>query len=153
MAVARTYGPILELPLHDRRVRLILILLAVLLLIAFAVWPRGDTVDGYAYPIPGLGEDNTIEVLNGTDRRGLARGGTRLLRANGFDVVFFGNARTPTDTTLILVGGGSDADALGKRLRQVLGAGVVRQQLDTLRRVAATVVLGADYQGPQELHP
>ena len=151
MAVTGTHGQILELPLQDRRVRLILILLAVLLLIAFAVWPRGDTVDGYSYPIPAPGEGNTIEVLNGTDRRGLARGGTRRLRAAGFDVVFFGNARTPTDTTLILVG--TDADELGERLRQVLGAGVVRQQLDTLRRVAATVVLGTDYQLPVGLHP
>ena len=141
----------MELPLHDRRVQLILILLGVLLLIAFAVWPRGDTVDGYAYPIPALGQDNTVEVLNGTDRRGLARGGTRQLRAAGFDVVFFGNAPAPTDTTWILVG--TDAGGLGERLRKALGAGVVRPQLDTLRRVAATVILGGDYQVPAEVHP
>lgn len=145
----------MELPFHDKRVQLILILLGVLLLIAFAVWPRSDTVDGYAYPIPGQGQgqgqDNTVEVLNGTDRRGLARGGTRQLRAAGFDVVFFGNASAPTDTTWILVG--TDGGGLGQRLREALGVGVVRPELDTLRRVAATVLLGGDYQAPAVVHP
>ena len=122
-----------------------------LLLIAFAVWPRGDTVAGYAYPIPAQGAGNIVEVLNGTDRRGLARGSSRRLRAAGFDVVCFGNASAPTDTTMILVG--ASGEALGRRLQEVLGAGVVREQLDTLRRVAATIVLGSDYQEPAESHP
>jgi hypothetical protein len=125
--------------------------LAVLLLIAFAVWPRGDAVTGYAYAIPAQGAGNIVEVLNGTDRRGLARGGSRRLRAAGFDVVFFGNASAPVDTTMILVG--ANGEALGERLQEVLGTGVVLEQLDTLRRVAATIVLGSDYLESADLHP
>ena len=141
----------MEFSLHDRRVQIVVLILAVLLLIAFAVWPRGDTVEGYAYAIPAQGDGTSVEVLNGTDRRGLARGGSRRLRAAGFDVVFFGNASTPTDTTLILVG--ANGEALGMELQQALGVGVVREQLDTLRHVAATIVLGSDYQAPSDFHP
>ncbi len=133
----------MEFSVRDKRLRLILLAIAALLLIAVAVWPRKDVVEGYAYPIPPQDADNTIEVLNGTNRRGLARDGTRWLRSEGFDVVSFGNAR-PVDSTLILVRRGSAE--IGDRLRAALKTGLIRLEPDSLRRVDATVILGSDYQ-------
>ena len=140
----------MEFSVRDKRLRLILLAIAALLLIALAVWPRDDAVEGYAYPIPPRDADNTIEVLNGTSRRGLARDGTRWLRSKGFDVVSFGNSQ-PADSTLILVRRGSAK--IGARLQAALGAGIVRQEQDSARRVDATVILGKDYQPAAGFHP
>jgi hypothetical protein len=140
----------LDFSVRETRLRLILLAIAALLLIALVVWPRNDAVEGYAYPIPPQNADNTIEVLNGTTRRGLARDGTRWLRSKGFDVVSFGNA-PPADSTLILVRRGSPE--IGPRLQSALRAGLVRLEPDSLRRVDATVILGSDYQPEGGLRP
>ena len=140
----------MEFSVRDKRLRLILLAIAALLLIALAVWPREDAVEGYAYPIPPQDADNTIEVLNGTSRRGLARDGTRWLRSKGFDVVSFGNGQ-PADSTLILVRRGSAN--IGARVQAALGVGIVREKPDSLRRVDATVILGNDYQSAAGFHP
>ena len=140
----------MEFSVRDKRLRLILLAIAALLLIALVVWPRDDAVEGYAYPIPPQNADNTIEVLNGTRRRGLARGGTLWLRSKGFDVVSFGNAQ-PADSTLILVRRGSSN--IGARVRAALGMGLVREESDSFRRVDATVILGNDYQPSAGLRP
>jgi hypothetical protein len=120
--------------------------LAILATAAVAVFlvgrPGGDAVEGYAYPVPPSHSGNTVEVLNGTSQTGLARRGTRALRAEGFDVVFFGNA-APVDSTQIVVRRGSDR--IGARLVEALGGGIIRFEEDTLRRVDATVILGGDY--------
>lgn len=141
----------MEFSVRDKRLRLILLAIAALLLIALYVWPREDAIVGYAYPIPPRNADNTVEVLNGTTRRGLARDGTRWLRREGFDVVFFGNAQELADSTMILVRLGS-AD-IGARLKAALGAGLIRQDPDSLRRVDATIILGRDYQPAAGLRP
>lgn len=140
----------MEFSVRDKRLRLILLAIAALLLIAVAVWPRKDVVEGYAYPIPPQDADNTIEVLNGTNRRGLARDGTRWLRSEGFDVVSFGNTQ-PADSTVILVRRGSAE--IGARLRAALGTGLIRLEPDSLPRVDATVILGSDYQPAASFHP
>lgn len=85
-----------------------------------------------------------VEVLNGTARQGLARQGTRQLRRQGLDVIFFGTAEVPTDSTRILIRRGS-ADAAA-RVRSALGVGVVTPMPDSLRRVDVTVILGQDFQ-------
>jgi len=92
-----------------------------------------------------------VEVLNGTNRMGLARIATRQLRRAGFDVVLFQNAPELADSTDILVRRGDAAD--GDRVRAELGVGRVRLEVDTLRRVDVSVVLGKDYQPEPELHP
>ncbi len=140
----------MEFSVRDKRLRLILLAIAALLLIALAVWPRKDVVEGYAYSIPPQDADNTIEVLNGTNRRALARDGTRWLRSEGFDVVSFGNAQ-PADSTVILVRRGSAE--IGARLRAALGTGLIRLEPDSLPRVDATVILGSDYQPAASFHP
>jgi hypothetical protein len=138
----------LERPLSVPRHRLALILaglLAVLIVSAGAVrfWPRTDLVEGHAYPVPSSASGRVVEVLNGTDRMGLARITTRLLRHAGYDVVLFKNAPEPADSTDILVRRGELA--AGQRIRSTLGIGRVRIAPDTLLRVDVSVILGSDY--------
>ncbi|MGQ0703775.1 MAG: LytR C-terminal domain-containing protein [Gemmatimonadales bacterium] len=85
----------------------------------------------------------TVEVLNGTGRAGLARVATRVLRQEGFDVLYFGTANHPVQRTEILVRRGDSSAA--ERVARVLGVGRVRVALDTLLRLDVTVLLGDDY--------
>jgi hypothetical protein len=85
----------------------------------------------------------TVEVLNGSNRDGVARLGTLALREAGLDVLTYGTAETVVDTTLVLVRRGA-ADR-GRLVARALGRGVVRVETDTLRRVDVTVILGRDW--------
>jgi hypothetical protein len=127
--------------------------LAILIVSAGAVrfWPRTDLVEGHSYPVPSGTNGRVVEVLNGTDRMGLARITTRVLRRAGYDVVLFKNAPEPTDSTDILVRRG--ALATGERIRSELGVGRVRLAPDTLLRVDVSVILGSDYVPSASLHP
>ena len=93
----------------------------------------------------------TVEVLNGTGRRGLARTATRLLREQGFDVVFFGTAGDSAPTTLVLARRGDSLAA--ERVARALGTGRVRVAWDTLLRLDVTVLLGDDYRPPPGVRP
>lgn len=108
-----------------------------------------------AYAIPGEGEERiTAEVLNASGRAGHARTGTRLLRQAGIDVVYFGNAPIATgalDSTRIVVRRGT-AD-VGERVRQALGVGAVRVELDSARLLDVSVLLGTDFAPRLEFHP
>lgn len=104
-----------------------------------------------AYAIPGTEDRLTVEVLNGTTRVGLARLGTRMLRRQGLDVVTLGNADSVPQLTQIIVrrhGIRTAGDVL-----QALGVGKTRVEIDTLRRVDITVVLGTDFRPVLPLHP
>jgi len=96
-----------------------------------------------AYPIPSPGHRVTVEVLNGTRRAGVARAATRMLRRQGLDVVFFGNADKMVDSTRVIVRRGDRGR--GRDVRLALGAGRIVVERDTLRRVDVSVVLGADF--------
>ena len=87
-----------------------------------------------------------VEVLNASGVPGLAREGTRHLRQQGLDVVFFGNADQAVDSTEVLVRRGNGS--AGARVARALGLGAVRRVEDTLRRVDVTVLLGRDYRPP-----
>jgi len=93
-----------------------------------------------------------VEVLNGSGRPGLARTATRELRRGGLDVVFFGNADgSAAQATQLLVRRGDSTAA--RRAARLLGVGAPEWAPDSLRRVDLTVILGADYQPPEEIHP
>ena len=92
-----------------------------------------------------------VEVLNASGRPGLARQVTRLLRQRGVDVIYFGTAAAPSETTLVLVRRGELAR--GHQALRALGRGLVRSAPDTLLRVDATVLLGRDYRLPAGLPP
>lgn len=87
-----------------------------------------------------------LEVLNGAGRAGLARQATDLLRASGFDVVYFGNASTRPDSSEVIdrVGRLEIARAIAERL----GITRVRSALDSTLLLDATVILGRDWPRP-----
>jgi hypothetical protein len=125
------------------------------LLVAFLVVTRRSAPGApsdHAFPIPGERDHLVVEVLNGSGRPGLARTATRALRRGGLDVVFFGNADgAASPTTQLLVRRGDSTAA--RRAAPLLGVGVPEWAADSLRRVDLTVILGADYQPPAEIHP
>jgi hypothetical protein len=153
VAAARTDGSLLELSRH-RITRLTLIGLggiALLTLVALLLPGRRERVEGHAYAIPSGQNRIVVEVLNGTRRPGFARVATRVLREQGIDVVFFGNAEVPVESTRVLVRRGDPR--MGKEVADALGAGRVLIQPDTLRRVDVSVLLGDDYRPRLPLHP
>jgi hypothetical protein len=154
MGASRTYRPLLELS-RTHAIGSLIALGAVVATAAgvAALRPRPDKVQGHAFAIP-LGDDRIqVEVLNATTRPGLARTATRVLRRQGVDVVFFGttDSAARSVSTLILVRRG--APGIGERVAEALGQGKVLVRPDTLRRVDASVILGNDYKGPDEVHP
>jgi hypothetical protein len=92
----------------------------------------------------------TVEVLNASGRPGLARTATRVLRRQGLDVVFLGNAGSVDSTEVVARGGVPDA---GEQVRKALGQGRLRVQADPTRHVDVSVILGPDYRAPDEVHP
>ena len=92
-----------------------------------------------------------VEVLNGSGRRGLARAATRVLRAAGFDVVYFGTVAATGAPTRALARRGDSAVAV--RVARALGFSAVRVATDTLLRLDVTVILGDDYRPPPGLRP
>jgi len=92
-----------------------------------------------------------IEVLNGTRRQGAARTATRMLRRQGLDVVFLGNADSTADSTRIIVRRGDPGRA--RYVAQALGAGKVVVETDTFRRVDVSVILGDDFRPRLPIHP
>ncbi|MEO8199789.1 MAG: LytR C-terminal domain-containing protein [Gemmatimonadota bacterium] len=111
---------------------------------------RRDQVPGHAYAIPSADNRVVIEVMNGTPRQGLARTVTRLLREQGLDVVFFGSTDS-TDSTRVVVRRGDHRAA--EMVAKALGTGRVVEEIDTLRRVDVSVILGKDYRPVAEIHP
>ena len=94
----------------------------------------------------------TVEVLNATDTRGLARQAMFTLRDAGFDVVFHGNTPERRDSTEVLdrSGHASWAALAAKAMR---GARIL-QQPDSSRFVDLTVLVGRNWTPPRlPLHP
>ena len=120
-----------------------------------AVACGGDGPGTNAFPIPGeRGPRLVVEVLNASGRAGLARAGTRVLRRAGIDVVHFGNAPAgapPLDSTRILLRRGDEAAA--RRVRNALGVGTIVPAADSELLLDVSVLLGADFAPPRELHP
>ncbi|HTC23918.1 MAG TPA: LytR C-terminal domain-containing protein [Gemmatimonadales bacterium] len=144
----------MELP--GRLVVAALITLGVAAAAAAALASRGrpaTAIVAHAYPIPTAERRIQVEVLNATARPSLARLATRMLRREGIDVVFFGNAddNARPDSTRVIARRGDRSSA--ERVARALGQGVVSVRADTLRRVDVTVVLGADYRPPADSHP
>jgi LytR cell envelope-related transcriptional attenuator len=127
------------------------LLLTVLLLVLAGRAFRRDRVEGHAFDIPAGDGRVVVEVLNGSGRRGLGRLGTRHLRRMGLDVVYFGNADAEVDSTRVIVRRGDAARA--NRVRNALGTGRVLVEIDTLRRVDVSVILGKDYYPDEDGRP
>lgn len=129
--------------------QIVALVLVVVALIVWYVRSRPERVEGHAFALPSE-ESIVVEVLNGSGRTGLARAATRVLRRNGIDVVFLGNA-AKADSTRVWLRRGDAGHA--RQVRSALGQGIVGTQLDGLRHVDVTVVLGVDFRSPEEIHP
>ncbi len=109
--------------------------------------PEGRALDTAAEGTPVLVDSAAlgarVEVLNGSDRPGLARDATERLRAAGFDVVYFGNAREPRGLSVVLDRGGRAPAA--RAAARALGLKTVRPEPDASRMVDVTVLLGTDW--------
>ena len=88
-----------------------------------------------------------VQVLNGSDKPGLARLATDQLRAAGYDVVGLGNARSSVMTSLVLDRVGNRALAEG--VAQALGITRVETRPDTSLYLEVTVVLGPEWRARQ----
>ena len=99
------------------------------------------------------GQRIKVRIVNASQRRGLARRATLVLRDFGYDVVEYdGQSGPPRPSTEILMHTGHREAAL--RLRRALGAGSIAERADTSRYVDLTVILGRDWYPPaQPLRP
>jgi hypothetical protein len=152
MAHTRAYRKILEQSRrHWRGIALafVIVLAALAPLLLRRTQPERLAVTSTAPPRPS--ERIMVEVLNGTRRQGAARAATRLLRRQGLDVVFLGNADSLSAVTKVLVRRGDPARA--RYVVAALGGGKIGIDIDTLRRVDVSVILGEDFRPTLELHP
>jgi hypothetical protein len=150
MAHSRSHGPVLE---QSRRFWIALA--AAFLLLAtvtgFLISRDREQESTHAFPIPAVQGRVMVEVLNGTQRQGVARAATRILRGRGVDVVFLGNAVSAEASTLVIVRRGDPDRA--RYVAAVLGAGKIVVEPDTLRRVDVSVILGDDFKPRSGMHP
>ena len=94
----------------------------------------------------------TVEVLNATDTRGVARQAMFALRDAGFDVVFHGNTLERRDSTEILDRSGHTGWAM--LAARAMRGGRILQQPDSSRFVDLTVLVGRNWTPPRlPLHP
>jgi hypothetical protein len=85
-----------------------------------------------------------VEVLNGSGIGGLAREATHRLRADGFDVVFFGNAtRFDHGRSVVLDRTGDTVAA--RSVANALGIDSIGSTPDARLLLDVTVVLGSDW--------
>ena len=100
----------------------------------------------FAPPPPAAddGRANVVEVLNGTDRQGLAAQAAKVLRSHGVDVISLGAASRPRSRTVIYDRTGVFARAA--HVRKALGCptAIAVTRIDALRGVDASVELGGD---------
>jgi hypothetical protein len=90
----------------------------------------------------------TVEVLNATKVRGLARRAARALRDQGFDVVSTGTNHDPFDSTQVLDRTGHRDWAV--RAAKAMGGATVLVRPDSSRDVDLTVLIGASWRPPSQ---
>jgi hypothetical protein len=88
-----------------------------------------------------------VEVLNGTNVRGLARRASLYLRDLGFDVVRFDQDSTTTRSTTLVLDRTSHPE-WARLLSQALDGSRVEARPDSSRYVDITVLLGANWRPP-----
>jgi hypothetical protein len=90
----------------------------------------------------------TVEVINATRVRGLARRAARALRDQGFDVVSTGTNKEQFDSTQVLARTGHRDWA--ERAAKAMGGGTVLIRPDSSRDVDLTVLVGTAWRAPAQ---
>ena len=98
--------------------------------------------------IPGSQGRVKVEVMNGSGAAGVAWDATRILRDQGFDVVFYGNAGTFADDPSVVMDRVGSLEIAGL-VAEALGILQLRSEPDSTRFVDVTVRLGPDWTGPK----
>jgi hypothetical protein len=138
--------------------RSVVLIVALLVVTAFVLsfvrglgWPAGAEEDTPAGNTPAIINTEVerrgrIDVRNATTRQGLAAAVTDRLRDAGFDVVYYGNAETVPDSSVIIdhIGDPDIARAVG----DALGIERLRTAIDSTLYLDATVILGVDFELP-----
>lgn len=112
---------------------------------ALAQWwqgPAGSTLPAGPDRLVVPGERIRVEVLNGGGRSGMARSATGQLRADGFDVVFFGNGEA-RDSSVVFAR--TDQVERARRVADALGIRTVLAEPDSNLYLDVTVVLGEEW--------
>jgi hypothetical protein len=99
--------------------------------------------DAAAEPIAVPDSRVRVQVLNGSNRSGLARLATDQLRDAGFDVVSIGNASSPATTSVAFDRAGTPE--IAQRVAAALGITRVESRPDTALYLEVTVILGPDF--------
>ncbi len=106
-------------------------------------WNTRRPAEQLVYGVPGEGTPLTVEVLNGAGINGLAAETARQLRRHGIDVVFYGTAPVDTFRATQIVFRRDDTTS-ASWIRDALGTGMVRVDLDSQKLLDATIILGSD---------
>jgi hypothetical protein len=110
--------------------------------------PSSRATSSLADPKWATGTRITVEVLNATKVRGLARRAASTLRDQGFDVVSTGTNRDAFDSTQVLDRTGHREWAA--RVAKAMGGATVLERPDSSRDVDVTVLIGATWRPPTE---
>ena len=110
-------------------------------------WAAPDARAGGVLPVRVPRERVRVEVLNGAGKEGLARSATDLLRDDGFDVVYYGNAVDFGNESSVIVDRVGRVE-LARSVADALGVRRVRSEPDSNLYLDVTVVLGEDWAPP-----
>lgn len=95
-------------------------------------------------PLPDDGTRVTVEVLNGGGVPGVAGTVRDLLRDEGFDVVYSGNASSFDHASTVVIDRTSRGEG-AEAIAHSIGASELRVEPDSTLLVDVTVVIGADW--------
>lgn len=84
-----------------------------------------------------------VEVLNGTTRNGLANSVATKLKEEGYNVTKIGNnGNTDSIKTAII---NRTEENFAKEIKEFLGKGAIKNEIESSSKVDVTVILGSDY--------
>ena len=109
-------------------------------------------VGGGVLPVRREGPRVRVEVRNAAGQAGLARAATAVLRDQGFDVVYYGNASDFDEDSSVVLDRVGRLD-FAREVADALGIPRVLSLPDSNLYLDATVVLGEDWTAPEPAPP
>ncbi|MBP3285062.1 MAG: LCP family protein [Clostridia bacterium] len=102
-----------------------------------------DTSNSEDKTVKNSKEEISIEVLNGTSKNGLANSVAEKLKEEGYNVTKIGNYKTTTNINTSIINRTSVNYA--KEIKDFLGKGAIKNEIEDDAKVDVTVILGSDY--------